>query len=454
MNVEPVQDAASPSRHRLAVAVAVLAACVVSSRSPAPGVPTTRPRCAPRSRRPTVATTMTTPPTSAPAGGGAEVAAGVTTSTSPTAAGTATADVPPPPATTTAVTTATRDAAAAADPAGGGRPAGATPSASRSAAGRAGTVVDVRPHRRRVSRHRCRLRGRHVGHRPRRLLPDAHRPRHRPRLPARLPARRRPPPVAVPGHLPRPQRQRHPPRPGVVRPQHGDGAGRRVLHAAPPGNGAGAGVVRARHRRADAGRGGSGRSAARRSTASCRCSGPRWPRRADPPPPDGLGWVPVRTWLATYDTTTLARLDFRAGARVGRRPDLRLRRGERRRAHVPVRQLVRPEPRPPGRLPRLPVLGDRDVPGPGAARSARRARPSSARRPAGAPTRAPPCRSSSRYHAENPMQPRFLDGHWVAVDQGRRLLGRRAGDRRRRRRRGARGRRSPAVRCSRAAAIR
>ncbi len=31
----------------------------------------------------------------------------------------------------------------------------------------------------------------------------------------------------------------------------------------------------------------------------------------DPPVPDGLGWHPADTWIATYDPTTLARLDFR-----------------------------------------------------------------------------------------------------------------------------------------------
>ena len=33
-------------------------------------------------------------------------------------------------------------------------------------------------------------------------------------------------------------------------------------------------------------------------------------KTADPSPPDGLGWVPVGTWLATYDAATLARLSF------------------------------------------------------------------------------------------------------------------------------------------------
>ena len=34
----------------------------------------------------------------------------------------------------------------------------------------------------------------------------------------------------------------------------------------------------------------------------------------DPHPPDGLGWHPVRTWLATYDAGSLARLSFVAAA--------------------------------------------------------------------------------------------------------------------------------------------
>ena len=119
-----------------------------------------------------------------------------------------------------------------------------------------------------------------------------------------------------------------------------------------------------------------------------------------------------------------------ARAGVGRPPDLRLRRGQRRRPHLPVRQLVRPEPRPPGWLPRLPVLGDADVPGPRAARRARRgARVPHGRRVVGRPggggadRRPLPGREPDA--APVPRRP-LGRGH-----QGRRLLGRRPGDRRR-----------------------
>ena len=43
-------------------------------------------------------------------------------------------------------------------------------------------------------------------------------------------------------------------------------------------------------------------------------------KTADPRPPDGLGWVPVRTWLATYDTATLARTSFRPAPAAGVHP--------------------------------------------------------------------------------------------------------------------------------------
>jgi hypothetical protein len=40
----------------------------------------------------------------------------------------------------------------------------------------------------------------------------------------------------------------------------------------------------------------------------------------DPVPPDGLGWHPVATHLATYDPVTLARLDFRPAPNAGAEP--------------------------------------------------------------------------------------------------------------------------------------
>jgi hypothetical protein len=42
--------------------------------------------------------------------------------------------------------------------------------------------------------------------------------------------------------------------------------------------------------------------------------------RVDPRPPDGLGWHPTTTFIATYDPDTLARLDFRAAPNAGVAP--------------------------------------------------------------------------------------------------------------------------------------
>ena len=213
---------------------------------------------------------------------------------------------------------------------------------------------------------RRRVRRRHVG-RPRSTPSSApHRPGHRARLPARLPARRRPPPVAVPGHVHRPHRQRHPARPGIVRPQHGDGPGGRCFTLLHRGTATAPTVVRARHRRAAAqpvvlaAR----RRDDRRSPA--RVLGGDGQDRRTRRPPDGLGWVPVRTWLATYDASTLARLAFRPAPDAGRRADVRLRRVERRRAHATcsATRSTRTSS-PPGRLLGVPVLGDRDVRSPG-----------------------------------------------------------------------------------------
>ena len=138
-------------------------------------------------------------------------------------------------------------------------------------------------------------------------------------------------------------------------------------------------------------------------------------KTADPAPPDGLGWVPVRTWLATYDAATLARLVVPAGAGIRRAPDLRLRRGERRRR---TRYLFGNS-------------FDQNLAHQGGYHSC----PCSAtamylaRVPRGALGAAPEFRTgigwspdpgatvpiAVRFHAENPMQPRFLDGRWVAV---------------------------------------
>ena len=188
-----------------------------------------------------------------------------------------------------------------------------------------------------------------------------------------VPARRRPLPVALPGHVRRPQRAGHAAGPGGVRPQHGHGPGRHCFTLLHRGTAGGAGVVRARHRRAVADHAGSGRWAARRER---RRRAVFWAemaktRRARRRPTGSAGSRRGRGWRRTTPTT-LARLVVPAGAGLRRRPDLRVRGGERRRAHVPVRQHVRAEPRPRGRLPQRPALGDADVPRPRAARAARR----------------------------------------------------------------------------------
>jgi hypothetical protein len=43
-------------------------------------------------------------------------------------------------------------------------------------------------------------------------------------------------------------------------------------------------------------------------------------KTSDPRPPDGLGWLPVRTWLATYDAATLERASFQPAPAAGVHP--------------------------------------------------------------------------------------------------------------------------------------
>ena len=282
---------------------------------------------------------------------------------------------------------------------------------------------------------RRRVRRRHVGGSARRVLPRPHRPGHRPRLPARVSARRRPPPLAVPGHVHRPHGQRHAARPGRVRPQHGAAPGRALLHAAPPG-----------HATAPL--------SFETGTGESLLSRWFWPlggetidgrlhvvwvemvKTSDPRPPDGLGWVPAQTWLATYEASTLTRLAFRPAPDAGVEPvygfavssddahtylfgntfDQNL---ERQGGYwacpcSATEMYVARVPR--GRLDAAPEYHTAA----GWSSDAARAVP-----------------IVDRFHAENPMQPRYLGGRWVAVDEGRRVLGRRVGDRRRRRPGGA-----------------
>ena len=137
-------------------------------------------------------------------------------------------------------------------------------------------------------------------------------------------------------------------------------------------------------------------------------------KTADPQPPDGLGWVPVRTWLATYDSATLARLDFSPAPNQGVSPiygfavssDAE---------HTYLfgntfdQNLARQG-------------GYHSCPCSATAMSL-------ARVPRGRLDAAPEYRTATgwtvdphaavpfltRFHAENPMQPRFVGGHWVAV---------------------------------------
>ena len=127
----------------------------------------------------------------------------------------------------------------------------------------------------RIHRHRRRLRRHHVGGGPGRVLPGPDGPGPGPRLPARVPARRRPLPLAVPGHVRRPARHRRRAGRGGVRPQHRAGADGPVLHAAIT-------AARRRHRRRSSpvpassrSPAGSGRSAASSPAIGCPCSGPR-----------------------------------------------------------------------------------------------------------------------------------------------------------------------------------
>ena len=137
-------------------------------------------------------------------------------------------------------------------------------------------------------------------------------------------------------------------------------------------------------------------------------------KTADPSPPDGLGWVPVRTWLATYDAGTLARLSFQPAPASGVEPIYGF-------AVASDAEHTY-------------LFGnsfDQNL----ARQGGYHACPCSATRmylarvPKGALGAQPEFRTADgwsvdpaaavpivdRYHAENPMQPRFLDGRWVSV---------------------------------------
>ena len=134
----------------------------------------------------------------------------------------------------------------------------------------------------------------------------------------------------------------------------------------------------------------------------------------DPGPGDGLGWHPAQTWLATYDAATLERLEFAPAPNSGTAPIYGYAVASDDRHTYLFGNTFDQNLDRQGGWSTGPALGDRDVAGPGAAGSARRR--------AGVPHGGwmehrsgggPPI--SSRFWAENPMQPRFLGGQWVAA---------------------------------------
>jgi hypothetical protein len=134
----------------------------------------------------------------------------------------------------------------------------------------------------------------------------------------------------------------------------------------------------------------------------------------DPRPPDGLGWHPERLWLATYDATTLERLSFAPATDQGVAPifgyavssdathtylfgntfeqNLVREGGFWNGPHSATRMWLARVPR--GRLTAPPEYRTADG--------------WSANRVDAVPF-------LSRFYAENPMQPRYLDGQWVAA---------------------------------------
>jgi hypothetical protein len=134
----------------------------------------------------------------------------------------------------------------------------------------------------------------------------------------------------------------------------------------------------------------------------------------DPSPPDGLGWHPAETWVATYDAVTLERLEFRRAANPGVSPvygyavesddshtylfgntfeqNLSREGGYWSGRHSATRVYLARVPL--GRLSAAPEYRTSDGWAPDAA--------------AAVPI-------LDRHWAEFPLQPRFLDGQWVGV---------------------------------------
>ncbi len=135
----------------------------------------------------------------------------------------------------------------------------------------------------------------------------------------------------------------------------------------------------------------------------------------DPGPGDGLGWHPAQTWLATYDAATLERLEFDPAPNSGTTPIYGYAVASDDRHTYLFGNTYDQNLDRQGGWPSGPHSATDDVAGPGAARSARRRARSTGRPTGGAPIRPTARPISSRFWAENPMQPRFLGGQWVAA---------------------------------------
>ena len=236
-------------------------------------------------------------------------------------------------------------------------------------------------------------------------------------LPARLLDGRQPLPLAVPGRLPRSLRNGVEPRQGALRAQRGADAERpaasRCSSAARPTS-----PSRSRSATAPAtsARSGTGRWAARWAWVSCWVY---WVEMVkDPVDPDparrsGLAPEPrLRRGVRPVDAHAHG-VDARPGPE--RDADVRLRRRQRQRLLVPVRQHVRAEHDPRGRLlerarTRRPRCGWR-----GCLAGSSTARPEYRTADGWSPNRNDAVAISSRFFAENPMQPRYIDGQWVAA---------------------------------------
>ena len=130
---------------------------------------------------------------------------------------------------------------------------------------------------------------------------------------------------------------------------------------------------------------------------------------------DGLGWHPKRTWLAVYDPATLARLSFQPAPNPVVYADLRLR-GRRATASTRTCSATRSSRTSLGRAASATArTRARRCTSPVCRGASSAAGPSTAPATSGRPTRRRRTPIVQRYWAENPMQPRFVAGQWVAA---------------------------------------